>query len=74
VAVFAWVAPSGCILAVERARPPLRVPAVYLAHAIVAILAVDALRGINNLPVCTSHRASTPAPSTIFFYFLFLIR
>jgi hypothetical protein len=54
-----------CILAVECARPPLRVPAVYLAQAIVAILAADALRGINNLPVCTSHRGSTPTPGTI---------
>ena len=57
-----------CILATECARTPLRVPAVYLAHAILAVLAVAAIRGMNNLRVCVGRDGSIPtAPTNIFF-------
>ncbi len=38
----------------------VRVPAVYLAHAFLAILAVDAERGMNNLRVCKGLDSSIP--------------
>ena len=39
-----------CILT-ERARDPARVPAVYPTHAFLPILALAALREMNNLRV-----------------------
>jgi hypothetical protein len=46
------------------ARP--RVPAVYLAHAFLAIVAILEVRVLNNLRACNGRRGSTPTPGTIF--------
>jgi|GEM_PF-2795198 len=45
-----------CILDAEYAR----VPAVYLAHAILALLAITARLEINNLRVCSGPVGSNP--------------
>jgi hypothetical protein len=39
-----------------------RVPRVYLAHAIRAIVAILAVRGMNNLRVCRQLDVPTPPP------------
>ena len=44
-----------------------------VTHAIVAILAVDASRGMNNLRVCSGYRGSNPTrASKPFVYAVFL--
>ena len=52
----------GCILAAECAR----VPAVYLTHAILAILAIIARLEINNLRVCSGPAGSNPTRASKF--------
>jgi hypothetical protein len=59
------LATASWILAEQRAVPPplhprCRVPAVYLTHAILAIVAFCALRGMNNLRVSGSTVRSPP--------------
>jgi hypothetical protein len=43
-----------------------RVPAVYLADAILAIVAILEVPKMNNLRACNNSRGSTPTPGTNF--------
>jgi hypothetical protein len=51
--------------AIIRLLVPPRVPAVYLAHAILAIVAGCAERGMNNLRVHNGADSSIPTAPTI---------
>ena len=44
-----------------------RYPAVYLADAILAIVAILEVRGMNNLRVCNGRRSSNPTRASSFF-------
>jgi len=43
------------------------VPAVYLTHAFLALLAIAAVRGMNNLRGCSSSDSSNPTRASNFF-------
>lgn len=59
----AWSTRGVCQTPPHGAR---RVPAVYLAHAFLAFLAVAAVRGMNKLRVCSSSDGSNPTRASKF--------